>query len=117
MAQNKLFLDPKDITGWLASTGYLFPRNELELKRHNKLFTDNEDIKISDSSVSLDRIFSGKVRPFPEELSFSSYDKNQIISEYKMVARNGLEGLPKHILNKMLNNQNRNDANKEEEDK
>lgn len=117
MAQNKLFLNPEEITGWLASTGYLFPRNELELKRYNKLFGDNEEIKITDSSVSIERIFSGNVRPFPQKISFSTYDKDQIVSEYKMVARNGLEGVPEHILNKMLNNQNKNDADKKEEDK
>ncbi|WP_025144298.1 hypothetical protein [Pedobacter jeongneungensis] len=117
MAQSKLFTDPEEITNWLASTGYLFPRNELELKRYNKLFDDGDNIKLTDSNVSLDRIFSGQVMRFPEGTPFQTYDKNQIISDYKMVARNGLNGLPEHILNKMLNNQNKNDASKKEEDK
>lgn len=117
MAQNKLFSNPDEVGDWLASIGYLFPRNETELMRYNKLFSDNDNIKLTDSTVSLQRIFAGKVKSFPDETPFADFDRNQIISEYKMVARNGLEGLPDHILNKMLNNQKKNDTGKKEEDK
>lgn len=117
MAQNKAFIDPENITEWLASTGYLFPRNELELKRYNKLFNDTEDIRLSNSSVSIERILSGKARELPLLISLFNEDRNEIIKDYKMVARNGVEGLPSHIFNKMMNNQNRNESDKKEEDK
>jgi hypothetical protein len=116
MAQNKVFLDPDNITEWLASTGYLFPRNEQELNRYDKLFSDHKDLILSDSSVSVERILSGNIRSLPAVVHFIAQDASQIINQYRMVARNGLEGLPDHVVNKMMNNQEKNGSSKKEED-
>ena len=40
MTQNKKHISPENITEWLASTGFLLPRNKVELERFEKLYGD-----------------------------------------------------------------------------
>ena len=42
MTQNKKHITPENITEWLASTGFLLPRNEVELERFEKLYGEIE---------------------------------------------------------------------------
>lgn len=112
--KSNIFDNPNKVTEWLCSTGYLFPSNEIELFRFDKLFPKEE---IQDSTVSIDRILGNNVRQFPETDIFKNESEQEIIDELKMVARNGLEGLPDHIIRKMQDNQNKDDeAPPEEED-
>lgn len=114
MAQkNNIFNRPEKVIEWLCSTGYLFPSNEIELNRFNKLFSD---VEIKESTVSIERILSGNVRSFPESDIFKTEVEQQVIKDFKMVARKGLEGLPDHIIEKMRRNQNKNDGDSSKEE-
>lgn len=104
MAQNKKHITPENITEWLASTGFLFPRNEVELERFEKLYGDS-DFGITGKEIDPDKIISNdfrgeKITKMPDDIK-----KNEI-SEYKMAARNGKD-LPKHIMDKIVKNQNK----------
>lgn len=101
MAQSRIHITSGNISEWLASTGFLFLRNELEMARFDKLYPDEiEDV--SDFEVDCDRILNGtlktKVVPLQSEV------KQEDIVPLKMVARKGGE-LPKHILDKLKKNQ------------
>lgn len=101
MARNKLHITPENITEWLASTGFLFPRNELELARFDKLYPDESE-DASDFQVDFDKIFNGtlKTRIIPLKKEVEEKD----IIPLKMVARKG-SAVPQHILDKMKKNQ------------
>jgi hypothetical protein len=118
MTNRKLFTSPEDWISWLASTGFLFPRNELELARYNKLYADNDTIILADSTVSVERILNGRSRLLPAANPFEEQDINQITEQYRMVARKGQGNLPDHILNKMKKNQQNDDnGSSKKEDK
>ena len=109
MAQNKKHITPENLTEWLASTGFLFPRNEVELERFEKLYGD-VDFGLTGTEIDPDKIIDGtfkekKILKMPDGL------KQDEISPYRMAARNGNE-LPKHIMDKIKKNQNkpRNDS-------
>ncbi len=103
MEPNKKHITPDNITEWLCSTGYLFPRNELELSRFEKLYGDlNEGI--TGNEVDPDRIINGTTDTVIIKMPNTEAESN--FSEFKMVARNGA-GIPKHILEKMKKNQDK----------
>lgn len=110
MTSKQLFKGDEDWESWLASTGFLFPRNELELARYNKLYGESEHEKLTDSSVSIDRILNGRARLFPALNPFFDKDINGVEQEYRMVARKGLGQLPDHIREKMKKNQQNDDT-------
>jgi hypothetical protein len=105
MTSKTLFKNPEDWISWLASTGYLFPRNELELARYNKLYQDSEQIVLTNSTVSVERILAGRCRLFPASNPFEDQDTTQIEQQYRMVARKGQGQLPDHIRAKMKKNE------------
>lgn len=117
MTSKTLFKSPEDWTSWLASTGYLFPRTQLELARYNKLYQDNDQVLLSDSTVSVERILAGKCRLLPAANPFEDQDISQIEQTYRMVARKGQGQLPEHIRAKMKKNEaNDNNGLPEKED-
>ncbi len=104
MAQNKKHITPENITEWLSSTGFLFPRNEVELERFEKLFGD-EDFGLTGKEINPDKIINGsfretKIAKMPTDI------KLEEISPYRMAARNG-NILQKHILDKIKKNQSK----------
>lgn len=103
MAQSKKHITPENVTEWLASTGFLFPRNEVELSRFEMLFGD-EDYGLTGLEIDPAKIIRGekssKIIQVPESI------KPEDIEAYRMVARNGSK-LPEHILKKIKNNQNK----------
>jgi len=104
MAQNKKHITPENITEWLSSTGFLFPRNEVELKRFEKLYGE-EDYGLTGKEIDSDKIINNtfkekKILKMPDEI------KKEEINPYRMAARNGNE-LPKHIMDKIKKNQNK----------
>lgn len=101
MAQNKLHITPDNITEWLASTGFLFPRNELELARFDKLYPEEAE-GASDFQVDFDKIFNGTLKTRTIPLKKEAEEKD--IIQLKMVARKG-SSVPQHILDKMKKNQ------------
>lgn len=104
MPQNKKHITPENITEWLASTGFLFPRNEVELERFEKLY-DDVDFGLTGKEIDPDKIINDSFRE-KKILKMPADIKQNEISEYKMAARNG-KGLPKHIMDKILKNQNK----------
>ena len=109
MAQNKKHITPENITEWLSSTGFLFPRNEVELERFEKLY-DDVDFGLTGKEIDPDKIINDtfrkkKILKMPDDV------KKEEISPYRMAARNGNE-LKKHIMDKIKKNQNkpRNDS-------
>ena len=104
MAQNKKHITPENITEWLASTGFLFPRNEVELERFEKLYGE-DDFGLTGNEIDPDKIISGSFRE-KKSLRIPDDIKQDEIRNYKMVARNG-NNLPKHIMDKILKNQNK----------
>lgn len=69
MARNKIFPTAESLTEWLSSTGFLFPRNAVELSRFDKLHGKVLSEDDTASTVSCERILSGRVKPFPVEKS------------------------------------------------
>lgn len=114
MAQNKKHITPENLIEWLSSTGFLFPRNEVELERFEKLYGD-EDFGLTGKEIDPDKIINStfrenKSQKLPDDL------KKEEINPYRMAARNGNE-LPKHIMDKIKKNQNkpRNDSSESED--
>jgi hypothetical protein len=102
MAQNKKYITPENITEWLASTGFLFPRNEVELARFEKLF-GNIDLGLTGNEIDPNKIINGEL-PQLEISQMPNRIKSEDYNEYSMVARKG-NNLPKHILDKIKKNQ------------
>jgi hypothetical protein len=109
MAQNKKHITPENITEWLSSTGFLFPRNDVELERFEKLYGEL-DFGLTGKEIDPDKIINGsyegkKIPKIPDDV------KQEEMDTYRMAARKG-NTLPKHILDKIKKNQNkpRNDS-------
>lgn len=102
MAHDKNHITPENIEEWLASTGYLFPRNELELARFEKLFGQSDE-SITGKEIDPDKIINGETETTKVIQMLPGTD-SETFKEYRMVARNG-SNIPKHILDKMKKNQ------------
>lgn len=101
MARNKLHMTSENSAEWLASCGFIFPTNEIELARFNKLYA-NIDSTITGNEVDPFKIINGSKdvknqKPFQAPLSIP-------MGQYQMVARN-MNNLPSHILDRMKKNQ------------
>lgn len=101
MAQNKIHITPQNMADWLASTGFMFPRNEMEMARFDKLYPEEAE-DVSDFEVNCDRILNGNLKT--KMIQLKSEAKEEDIMPLKMVARKG-GNLPKHILDKIKKNQ------------
>lgn len=86
---------------WLASTGFLFPTNELELARFEKLYAE-EGLDMTGFKVDCDRILGKTLAA--KIVRFEPEAKPENIASLKMVARKG-SNLPKHIQDKIKKNQ------------
>jgi hypothetical protein len=104
MAQNKKHITPENITEWLSSTGFLFPRNEVELERFEKLYGE-DDFGLTGEEIDPDKIINDIFRE-KKILRMSEDIKKEEINHYRMAARNGNE-LPKHIMDKIKKNQSK----------
>lgn len=101
MAQSKINIDSDNITEWLASTGFIFPRTEAELDRFNKLYEESE-IQINDPDFE-------KIMNIGNKVVTNRKPEMKIVEnleEFRMVARNG-NNLPSHILDKIKKNQSK----------
>ena len=111
---NKNKINNQNLEEWFRSTGFLFPTNELELARFNKLYADY-DFKLKDVSIDARLIIEGNVRSCATKvLKIEKKDElNSEIEELRMVARKGQE-VPKHILDKMTKKHRKNNDGEEE---
>jgi hypothetical protein len=55
---NKNTIKNQNLEEWFRSTGFLFPTNELELARFNKIYADY-DFKLKDVSIDAKSIVEG----------------------------------------------------------
>jgi len=102
MAQNSKHITIENMSVWMASTGFLFPRDEIELARFEKLYGE-EVIDLTGSLIDPEIIIGRK--PDAKIVKLNKTPEAERINEfYKMVARKG-GNIPKHILDKMKNNQ------------
>ena len=104
MAQNKKHITPDNITEWLASTGFLFPRNEVELERFEKLYCE-VDYGLTGKEIDPDKISNDTFKE-KKILKMSDEVRKEEINTYRMAARNGND-LPKHIMDKIKKNQSK----------
>ncbi|MFC6101231.1 hypothetical protein [Olivibacter domesticus] len=102
MAQSKVNITPDNMAEWLASTGFLFPRNEMEMSRFDKLYPDESE-DVSDFQVDCAGIFSRTLKT-SSTIPLKKEAEEKDILPLKMVARKGSD-VPKHILDKMKKNQ------------
>ncbi|MCC8423567.1 hypothetical protein [Mucilaginibacter sp. UR6-11] len=86
---------------WLASTGFLFPTNELELARFEKIYAE-EATDLAGFEVDCDQILARNLHA--KIVRFEPKTKPENIAALKMVARKG-SSLPKHIQDKIKKNQ------------
>ena len=96
MEQNKISITPENSGSWLASCGFIFPANPVELARFNRLFGEI-DPAISGAEVDPFRIIS-KVA-FVDKQSGVTPLRSRA-DKYRMVARK-LKPLPSHITEKL----------------
>lgn len=104
MTQNKKHITPENITEWLASTGFLLPRNAIELERFEKLYGEIE-YGLTGKEIDPDKIINNDFRE-KKNARIPDFFIEKDINQYRMVARNGKD-LPKHIMDKIIKNQNK----------
>jgi len=93
MAQSKTKITAENSSEWLASTGFIFPTNKVELTRFNLLF-DEIDASISGNEVDPFKIIKESKRP----VTYIGEKQNtKGILQFKMVAAN-INKLPAHIV-------------------
>lgn len=111
---NKNKINNLNLEEWFRSTGFLFPTNELELARFNRLYADY-DFKLKDASIDIKSIIEGNICSCETKIFHIGKveELNSEIEELKMVARKGQE-IPKHILDKMTKKHRKNNNGDEE---
>ena len=97
MAQNKIQITAENSREWLASTGFIFPINQVELTRYNLLFGD-ADSGITGKEVDPFKIIKDSSRNV-RYIGVKQYIKG--LHQHKMVAANA-NTLPAHIM-KLVN--------------
>jgi hypothetical protein len=101
MGQSKKNIDISEMFEWLASTGYLFPSNNLELARFEKLYADF-DFKLTEDCVDPFAIVNGDYKP--QKIEFEFDVNNATTEDIRMAARN-FNNIPEHIFKKIKRNQ------------
>lgn len=111
---NKHKINNQNLEEWFRSTGFLFPTNELELERFDKLYADY-DFKLKDVSIDAKSIVEGKICSCGTKVLHikKSDELKSEIEGLRMVARKGQE-VPKHILDKMTKKHRKNNDSEEE---
>ncbi len=101
-----------DLDSWLGSTGFLFPSNEIELDRFNKLYEDY-DYKLDNVSIDPLAIINNTFHKEPKVLTMFEHDITEEIESLRMVARKGKKDLPQHIIDKMRGKHNQDSSDEE----
>lgn len=98
-------IDVENLDSWLGSTGFLFPSNELELDRFDKLYVDY-DYKLDDRTIDPIAIINNTFHKEPKVIAMFEDDVDEEIETLRMVARKGNKDLPQHIIEKMRRKHN-----------
>jgi hypothetical protein len=104
MAQSKPTITPENMTEWLASTGFLFPRTIVELARFKKLHNEIYQEELPADGFDPDIILGIKFRT--KEIRFD-LQAGETEPGFRMAARKGDANLqlPDDILDKIRKNQ------------
>ena len=94
-------IENKQFDSWLASTGYLFPHNELELERFNRLYEDYS-FKTDALKINVEAILNNTLKRRTKIIKLQDISINKEIESLRMVARKGQHDIPKDIIDKML---------------
>lgn len=106
MSKDKNILTPDNLDEWLCSVGFLYPTNDIQLNRFNKLY-DDYDFKLKDVQIDVNSIINGLRKTITTIKIIDDINESEI-SELKMAARNGIENLPQDIIDKMYNKHKKN---------
>lgn len=90
-----------EFDSWLGSTGYIYPQNELELARFNKLY-ENYDFKLKSEMIDPITVIG---HAFLERSKISEPKIIRLkdeVESLRMVARKGEKKIPQDIIDKML---------------
>nr|WP_294860516.1 hypothetical protein [uncultured Fluviicola sp.] len=104
-----LIITMDNLEEWLGSTGYLFPTNDLEIARFDKLY-DDYAFKLSETRIDISSIMSDTYSCKSSVPQIIQIDNNAI-NELKMVARNGDIQVPEDIVSKMKAKHRKKDDN------
>lgn len=104
MARNKSHITTENMTEWMCSTGFLFPRTIVELKRFEKLYSDVQ-IDLTGRQIDPEVILGRKLKISIISIAPPSLKKEEV--HFRMAARKGGGTIPKHILEKMKKNQDK----------
>lgn len=96
MQQNNILLTPQHSAEWLASWGFIFPRNKRELSRLDSLCPI--DAGIPEDVVNPHAILKRSVRVV--RFTARSEDSSDFEENHRLVAR-GLSPLPQRIIDKL----------------
>jgi hypothetical protein len=113
MSKIKINITPDNITEWMCSTGYLFPRNEVELARFERLYPEIER-ENKDTSVDPFAILKGTRQRNSIKLNTKD-DQVEDYPQIRMAARK-YQDLPEHIIDKIKQNQKKSSDNDKPED-
>lgn len=100
------------LDSWLSSTGFLYPSNEVELDRFNKLYEDY-DYKLDDTPIDPITIINNTFHRVPKVITMFEEDVIEEVESLRMVARKGKEDLPQHIIDKMRRKHNQDSSDSE----
>lgn len=105
-------IEVAQLDSWLGSTGFLFPDNELELDRFNKLYEDY-DYKLDTKSIDPIAIINNTFYREPKVITMFEVDVDDEIESLRMVARKGNKDIPQHIIDKMRRKHNQDSSDSE----
>lgn len=105
-------IEIEQLDSWLSSTGFMFPSNELELDRFDRLYQDY-DFKLDSQSIDPLAIMNNTFHKKDKVIQMFKEDLIEDIESLRMVARKGSSNLPQHIIDKMRkkHNLNKGDTN------
>jgi hypothetical protein len=84
----------------LAIAGYTYPRSDEELEQFEALY-ENYDFKLNGTRINPEEIISGSFEQKGKVIRIQSEEEQQDISQLRIAARKGTEGIPQSILDKM----------------
>lgn len=102
MAKNKSQITQDNVTEWLASTGFIFPRTIVELARFRKLYSDVQT-DLAGSEIDPDIILGYKQKGTIVSLEPKTKESHE--GKLRMAARKGGGGISKNIIDKIKKNQ------------
>lgn len=93
-------LAPDNLDKFLAISGYIFQRNDEELKQFELLY-ENYDFKLKNIRIDPKEIINRSFSKKGKILKIKNKEEQEDIDELKIAARKGNEQIPKSVLDKM----------------